>query len=29
MVRAILTKQKLSRDFQSNWKFYGAVTAQN
>jgi uncharacterized protein (DUF885 family) len=29
MVRAILTRQKLSRDFQSNWKFYGAVTAQN
>jgi uncharacterized protein (DUF885 family) len=28
MVRAILTKQKLSRDFKSNWKFYGSVTAQ-
>jgi uncharacterized protein (DUF885 family) len=29
MVRAILTKQRLSRDFKSSWKFYGAVTAQN
>jgi uncharacterized protein (DUF885 family) len=29
MVRAILTKQRLSRDFKSGWKFYGAVTAQN
>jgi uncharacterized protein DUF885 len=29
MVRAILTKQKLARDFKTNWKFYGAVTAQN
>jgi uncharacterized protein (DUF885 family) len=29
MVRAILTKQKLTRDFKSNWKFYGVVTAQN
>ncbi len=28
MVRAILTKQKLTRDFKSNWKFYGPVTAQ-
>jgi uncharacterized protein (DUF885 family) len=28
MVRAILTKQKLTRDFKTNWKFYGAVTAQ-
>ena len=26
MVRAILTKQKLTRDFQSSWKFYGAMT---
>ncbi len=26
MVRAILTKQKLTRDFKTNWKFYGAVT---
>ena len=24
MVRAILTNQKLTRDFMSNWKFYGA-----
>jgi uncharacterized protein (DUF885 family) len=24
MVRATLTKQKLTRDFQSSWKFYGA-----
>jgi hypothetical protein len=24
MLRAIMTKQKLTRDFQSNWKFYGA-----
>jgi len=23
MVRAILTKQKLTRDYTSNWKFYG------
>ena len=23
MVRASLTKQKLTRDFNSNWKFYG------
>jgi uncharacterized protein (DUF885 family) len=23
MIRAILTKQKLTRDFKSNWKFYG------
>jgi uncharacterized protein DUF885 len=29
MVRAILTKQKLARDFKTNWKFYGVVTAQN
>jgi uncharacterized protein (DUF885 family) len=28
MVRAILTKQKLTRDFRTNWKFYGAVTTQ-
>ena len=26
MVRAILTKQKLTRDFKTSWKFYGAVT---
>jgi uncharacterized protein (DUF885 family) len=26
MVRAILTKQKLTRDFQTSWKFYGPVT---
>jgi uncharacterized protein (DUF885 family) len=25
MVRAILTKQKLNRDFTSNWKFYGPL----
>jgi uncharacterized protein (DUF885 family) len=25
MVRAILTNQKLTRDFKSSWKFYGAV----
>ncbi len=25
MVRAILTKQKLTRDFKSSWKFYGPV----
>lgn len=25
MVRAILTKQKLSRDFKSNWRFYGGL----
>lgn len=28
MVRAILTKQKLTRDFQTNWKFYGPVNVQ-
>ncbi len=28
MVRAILTKQKLTRDFKSSWKFYGPVSAQ-
>jgi hypothetical protein len=28
MVRAILTKQKLTRDFKSNWKFYGPISAQ-
>jgi uncharacterized protein (DUF885 family) len=26
MVRAILTKQKLTRDFHPSWKFYGPVT---
>lgn len=26
MVRALLTKQKLTRDFKTNWKFYGPVT---
>jgi uncharacterized protein (DUF885 family) len=26
MVRAILAKQKLTRDFKSSWKFYGPVT---
>ncbi len=25
LVRAILTKQKLTRDFKTNWKFYGPV----
>ncbi len=25
MVRAILTKQKLTRDFKTNWKFYGPL----
>jgi uncharacterized protein (DUF885 family) len=28
MVRAILTKQKLTRDFKTNWKFYGPMTVQ-
>jgi hypothetical protein len=27
MIRAILTKQKLTRDFKSNWKFYGPIPA--
>jgi uncharacterized protein (DUF885 family) len=27
MVRAILTNQKLTRDFKSSWKFYGAIPA--
>ena len=26
MVRAILTKQKLSKDFKSNWRFYGGLS---
>jgi uncharacterized protein (DUF885 family) len=25
MVRALLTKQKLTRDYSTNWKFYGEV----
>ena len=25
MVRAILTNQKLTRDFKSSWKFYGSI----
>ncbi len=25
MIRAIMTKQKLTRDFKSNWKFYGPI----
>jgi hypothetical protein len=25
MARAILTKQKLTRDFKTNWKFYGPI----
>jgi len=25
MVRAILTKQKLTKDFKSNWKFYSGL----
>jgi uncharacterized protein (DUF885 family) len=27
MIRAIMTKQKLTRDFKSNWKFYGPLPA--
>ena len=27
MIRAIMTKQKLTRDFKSNWKFYGPISA--
>src|SRR5947207_6288070 len=27
MIRAIMTNQKLTRDFKSNWKFYGAIPA--
>jgi uncharacterized protein (DUF885 family) len=26
MIRAIMTKQKLTRDFKSNWKFYGPIS---
>jgi len=26
MVRAILTKQKLSKDFKPNWRFYGGLS---
>ncbi|MBS1790347.1 MAG: DUF885 family protein [Acidobacteria bacterium] len=29
MVRALLTKQKLTRDYKTNWKFYGPVTPGN
>lgn len=29
MVRALLTKQKLTRDFKTNWKFYGPVATGN
>jgi len=29
MVRALLTKQKLTRDFKSDWKFYGPIQAGN
>jgi uncharacterized protein (DUF885 family) len=29
MVRALLTKQKLTRDFTSNWKFYGPIPTGN
>jgi uncharacterized protein (DUF885 family) len=29
MVRALLTKQKLTRDFTTNWKFYGPIPAGN
>jgi uncharacterized protein (DUF885 family) len=29
MVRAILTKQKLTRDFTSSWKYYGPIPAVN
>jgi hypothetical protein len=25
MVRALLTKQKLTRNFQASWKFYGII----
>ena len=28
MVRALLTKQKLTRDYTSNWKFYGPIPDQ-
>jgi hypothetical protein len=27
LLRARLTHQKLTRDFQSNWKFYGPIPA--
>jgi hypothetical protein len=27
LVRAILTNQKLARDFKSNWRFYGQVSS--
>ena len=27
MIRAIITNQKLTRDFKSNWKFYGPISA--
>ncbi len=29
MIRAIMTKQKLTRDFKSTWKFYGPIAAGN
>jgi uncharacterized protein (DUF885 family) len=28
MVRALLTKQKLTRDYTSNWKFYGTIPGE-
>jgi hypothetical protein len=28
MVRAILSRHKLTRDFKSSWKFYGLAPAQ-
>jgi hypothetical protein len=28
MVRALLTKQKLTRNYASNWKFYGPIPDQ-
>ena len=29
MVRALLAKQKLTRDYTSNWKFYGPIADQS
>jgi uncharacterized protein (DUF885 family) len=28
MIRALLTNQKLTRDFKTNWKFYGPISSQ-
>jgi hypothetical protein len=29
MVRALLTNQKLTRDYKTSWKFYGPMTGES